>query len=765
MDRTKRCDDNGTGALEPDDSNNDLNDSEQEVVDIEYMGNNNDTDSLSEYDDTEVNVAGNKSDDNDKLSETFDSLDEEQLLFDNGDNDTDDDEFMDDWTTYVIQSDCEIVREQNMILVVLKKCRGLISMIKRSTILTLYFDAQRKRFKKALNLCYYLHAYFDPAGFTALTEIERRSVEQTIKKSVADQASHSSISVANTLSSTTTTANSASKPNANRNVKRNAMDLFNESVGDIQYEDNRENESKRAAIINEFYHYRKYVIEFNERHKPDAGSAIVFWRTYDETFSILKGIAKKMLSTPATSVPSESCFSTSSALARKERARLSGKHLCSNDIIDRICLTNSSSHIQINPSSYYSAKSIENKFNQSINILNNSIKQLLKYELNTVVNNGQLTTTSNIRHGRYYNPATSVKQMNDLKRRLHWVQQRQMIVKQYNINQDKKITETIPDVNLLENVWFEHRLKMLDNSLELLKKKETEEDEDIEDEEIVDDFSCARCRIYQRKNENNNQLLKKLKHIHQVRNEHNYSSSHTEYSTPESDLIVCLSKIADRIGHTTTSNISNSSKKVPSSLSLSSSSSSATTSKKKQQLPKLQSSVSVIVGDTNKTTKRTIEESRNISNSNFISTNYDLTNKRQKRIASPQSSLSTTSNSTTGITNTSSAHDILTPSWRILTNKDFDSLINIEQSVSQQESEDISDESYIHRHIRCELEQESWITNDPILKTVSLTSNRKNGTLQTSLSVPNGLSITNQKQYKYRLTPNGIAYTETIDTK
>ncbi|CAF5169532.1 unnamed protein product, partial [Rotaria magnacalcarata] len=98
------------------------------------------------------------------------------------------------------------------------------------------------------------------------------------------------------------------------------MNLFNESVDDIQYGENRENESKRAAIINEFYQYRKYVIEFNEKHKPDAGSAIVFWRTSGETFSILKGIAKKMLSTPATSVPSESCFSTSSALARKERA-------------------------------------------------------------------------------------------------------------------------------------------------------------------------------------------------------------------------------------------------------------------------------------------------------------------------------------------------------------------------------------------------------------------------------------------------------------
>ncbi|CAF2074197.1 unnamed protein product [Rotaria magnacalcarata] len=434
----RKDDDNGTGALEQDDSNNDLNDSEQEMVDIEYMGNNNDTDSLSEYDDTEVNVAGNESDDNDKLSETFDSLDEEQL--------------------YLIMV---IMTRMTMNLWMIGQQMLSNQIVKLSTILTLYFDAQRKRFKKALNLCYdvksrwnstycminsfivlreiienlfsnkhqlhitqqqvkkltnfelasddwhvllvlfsilkpfylattamsgrqypsiglayyllarlrsflqqhnkkesllekrlkqlllkkflnyfdneneqmellMLHAYFDPAGFAALTEIERRSVEQTIKKSVADQASHSSISVANTLSITTTTANSENKPNANRNVKRNAMNLFNESVDDIQYGENRENESKRAAIINEFYQYRKYVIEFNEKHKPDAGSAIVFWRTSGETFSILKGIAKKMLSTPATSVPSESCFSTSSALARKERARLSGEHLCSS---------------------------------------------------------------------------------------------------------------------------------------------------------------------------------------------------------------------------------------------------------------------------------------------------------------------------------------------------------------------------------------------------------------------------------------------------
>lgn len=112
------------------------------------------------------------------------------------------------------------------------------------------------------------------------------------------------------------------------------------------------------------------------------------------------------------------------------------------DLVDRICLINSSPPIQMPSPTYYSPKSIENKFNQSINILNSSIKQLLTYELNTVVNSGQLTTTSNIRHGRYYNPATTIKQLNDLKRRLHWIQQREMIIKQFNLNDDTKLNET-----------------------------------------------------------------------------------------------------------------------------------------------------------------------------------------------------------------------------------------------------------------------------------------------------------------------------------
>jgi hypothetical protein len=35
-----------------------------------------------------------------------------------------------------------------------------------------------------------------------------------------------------------------------------------------------------------------------------------------------------------------------------------------------------------------------------------------------------------------------IKQTNDLKKRLQWIQQRQMIVKQLDLNQEKKLHET-----------------------------------------------------------------------------------------------------------------------------------------------------------------------------------------------------------------------------------------------------------------------------------------------------------------------------------
>ena len=111
------------------------------------------------------------------------------------------------------------------------------------------------------------------------------------------------------------------------------------------------------------------------------------------------------------------------------------------DLLDRICVVNSSLPIVLS-ASIYSSKSIENQFQDSIDLLNNSIKQLLSYELNHVVNNGQLASQSNTRHSRYYNATATIKQTNDLRRRLQWVEQRQMLVKQLHHNPNEQINET-----------------------------------------------------------------------------------------------------------------------------------------------------------------------------------------------------------------------------------------------------------------------------------------------------------------------------------
>ena len=105
--------------------------------------------------------------------------------------------------------------------------------------------------------------------------------------------------------------------------------MFNDSIGGISWEENRRDRNKKAIIIEELHNYRKYADHFNVNHKPDATSAIKFWKIYGDALPNLRIIAKKMLSTPATSVPSESCFSISSFLGRKERASLTGENLAS----------------------------------------------------------------------------------------------------------------------------------------------------------------------------------------------------------------------------------------------------------------------------------------------------------------------------------------------------------------------------------------------------------------------------------------------------
>ncbi len=182
-----------------------------------------------------------------------------------------------------------------------------------------------------------MHSYFDPAGFQTLTDSEKGSIELNIKKMVIDDTSYSMESITSTTfpgNGSKTTTNSSNKTNLHENVNKNAIDIFNESVGgsEFHYEESRldENQKQRVTLADDIHNYRKYVTQFNLTHKPDLTSSIMFWQTYGQKFSILGKLAKKMLSTPATSVPSESCFSISSFLGRKERARLTGKNLSSS---------------------------------------------------------------------------------------------------------------------------------------------------------------------------------------------------------------------------------------------------------------------------------------------------------------------------------------------------------------------------------------------------------------------------------------------------
>jgi hypothetical protein len=147
---------------------------------------------------------------------------------------------------------------------------------------------------------------------------------------VIDEASHSSLPVTNTLPISTTTDTLPKKSNLTGSSDKSAMDMFNESIGDSHFEESRYGENRRATIVNELQNYRKHAAYFNLKHKPDATSATIFWSAYGDTLSTLKGLARRMLHTPATSVPSESCFSISSSLARKERARLTGENLSSS---------------------------------------------------------------------------------------------------------------------------------------------------------------------------------------------------------------------------------------------------------------------------------------------------------------------------------------------------------------------------------------------------------------------------------------------------
>lgn len=99
-----------------------------------------------------------------------------------------------------------------------------------------------------------------------------------------------------------------------------------QACGESTVSNVQKSESRKLTIDDELSIYKEAIRNFYREHKTQA-FALEFWKKHYSTFPILAQLARAYLSTPGTSVASESAFSISAYVARKERSRLSPESL------------------------------------------------------------------------------------------------------------------------------------------------------------------------------------------------------------------------------------------------------------------------------------------------------------------------------------------------------------------------------------------------------------------------------------------------------
>lgn len=130
----------------PENMNIEAIDQNQQVADADQSQSDDEMDEVNEM---PMDATEDLELDDDESLQTHDWVYQEELLYA-----SDDDGIIDNWTVDDVESHMDTVNDQEMIISLVKKCRGFVSMIKRSTIITLFFDVERKKAKKNLNLCY-----------------------------------------------------------------------------------------------------------------------------------------------------------------------------------------------------------------------------------------------------------------------------------------------------------------------------------------------------------------------------------------------------------------------------------------------------------------------------------------------------------------------------------------------------------------------------------------------------------------------------------
>jgi hypothetical protein len=158
-----------------------------------------------------------------------------------------------------------------------------------------------------------VYSYFDPIGYSPLTDRERTTVEREIKKMT-------NINLGKSFDSTTASAELTTIHKSSPNLTK-----VNASLRSIGHESINV-KGKHAMRFEEFRSYRLLVSKFTDMSGADS-AALWFWSTHANGLPLLSSFARRFLATPGTSVPSEIAFSVSSFIGRKERCRLKSDNL------------------------------------------------------------------------------------------------------------------------------------------------------------------------------------------------------------------------------------------------------------------------------------------------------------------------------------------------------------------------------------------------------------------------------------------------------
>ena len=97
--------------------------------------------------------------------------------------DIDDDEVLDNWVEGIDEAPDDTASDKELVSTLLRKCRALISLIKCSTILTAYFDSERRNFSIKRNLSIDVRTRWNSTFYLIDSLIVLRDVVERLFKS------------------------------------------------------------------------------------------------------------------------------------------------------------------------------------------------------------------------------------------------------------------------------------------------------------------------------------------------------------------------------------------------------------------------------------------------------------------------------------------------------------------------------------------------------------------------------------------------------